>query len=865
MSETRAPASGSRPIPSPAAAASDRSRVSTRAAAGTDSSKSGIRRFGSLAAGFAKKIVGGLGESYREGRREAFRVRESEVMSGNISLLQESAVLQSQQNDLLAKIIAEMKDLSSRPGGGDGDLGVGTGGKGKTRGQRGKYGQRGRDRLARAQEARKARAQSAARPAPPTTRVTPPPTATPAPASSGIGGGVKSALGRLLGPAFAVGSGAYDAYTGVSQANEDLAAGRITESEASQARGAAVGGGVGGAGGAIAGAAIGAAAGSFVPIVGTAIGAAVGGAAGYFAGSRVGQTVGEAGVRAYQGIRDAVGGSRPSAGGGQTPRISSGTQPRITRPPATPALGEGAGAMMASPDGSDPGSMGLVPQAAPAPARSSSTPTDSFGRQYAEARAARDLAEQDLTSFRERMGPARTRLSSNPTLAAEGVEEEYYEDSEVNQQFKDLQRNVGRTDLQRLGVQRQHREAAIGSTSNQQQQLSRMVRILKERFNYTDAQILRLPDEGGGYIGGVSANAIRNLFQRHMDEELSRSADAAVASATSAPAAAATRVQGTSTGSGTRIPASSAESEPAPSAGAAPPASSGSGSSTSRPRPGGGGILQGLTQGILGRRPPASGPSAQPQQTSATPATPSVGGGSGGGAGGSTGTITEIVEKGPGFNVVKYDDGRIERRTGARNWRNNNPGNIEFGDFARRYGAIGTDGRFAIFPTYEMGKRAKEALIFEGRGYSGLTIAQAITRYAPPSENDTAMYIRVAATAAGVSPSTPIQNLNSEQRQAFLAAMERVEGFRVGSVQVLQQGGTAVAAAGQGSGPGPELVSEGTQMAAADQAQVRGHGQEVVVQIPPATAPQRLAETDRPAPGVRGEIPLNRRLEKQVA
>ena len=146
------------------------------------------------------------------------------------------------------------------------------------------------------------------------------------------------------------------------------------------------------------------------------------------------------------------------------------------------------------------------------------------------------------------------------------------------------------------------------------------------------------------------------------------------------------------------------------------------------------------------------------------------------------------MERGPGFNVVKYDDGRVERRTGARNWRNNNPGNIEFSDFARRQGAIGTDGRFATFPTYEMGKRAKEALLFEGRGYSGLTIAQAITRYAPPSENDTAMYIRVAAAAAGVAPTTMMRDLNSGQRQALLAAMERVEGFRVGSVQVIQQG-----------------------------------------------------------------------------
>jgi hypothetical protein len=303
-----------------------------------------------------------------------------------------------------------------------------------------------------------------------------------------------------------------------------------------------------------------------------------------------------------------------------------------------------------------------------------------------------------------------------------------------------------------------------------------------------------------------------------------------------------------------------------PSAGSSAPASR----SASRPAPGGSGMLSRLGRSIFGgggggsSSPSAGSPSAQ--QTAAAPATPSIGGGGGGGgAGASSGTITEVVERGPGFNVVKYDDGKVERRTGARNWRNNNPGNIEFGDFARRQGAIGTDGRFAIFPTYEAGKRAKEALLFEGRNYSGLTIAQAITRYAPPSENDTAMYIRVAAGAVGVSPSTPMKDLDSGQRQALLAAMERVEGFRVGNVQVIQEG-TAVAAAEQAPpGPGPTLAAEGAQMAAADQAQMRGQGQEVVVQVPPASAPQRIAAVEQQAPTGRGEVSLNRRLEKQVA
>ena len=51
------------------------------------------------------------------------------------------------------------------------------------------------------------------------------------------------------------------------------------------------------------------------------------------------------------------------------------------------------------------------------------------------------------------------------------------------------------------------------------------------------------------------------------------------------------------------------------------------------------------------------------------------------------------------------------RSGGDRNWRNNNPGNIEYGPFAMKYGATGSDGRFAIFPTEEQGRMAQDALL----------------------------------------------------------------------------------------------------------------------------------------------------------
>jgi hypothetical protein len=235
----------------------------------------------------------------------------------------------------------------------------------------------------------------------------------------------------------------------------------------------------------------------------------------------------------------------------------------------------------------------------------------------------------------------------------------------------------------------------------------------------------------------------------------------------------------------------------------------------------------------------------------------------------SQGQITEVVQAGAGFTVVRYSDGRVERRTGARNWRNNNPGNIEFGDFSRRFGAIGTDGRFAIFPSYQAGKAAKEALIFEGRNYRDLNIGQAITRYAPPSENNTAAYINSVVQATGATPSTPMQSLTSAQRTSMLNAMERVEGFRVGRVEVLQQPSTATAAAiptapsVPAASDGLALNTAGTEAAVSDQARLRNSGAapSVIVTPPNVNAPASNIPQSRTA---MGEVPLNKRLEAQV-
>jgi hypothetical protein len=150
------------------------------------------------------------------------------------------------------------------------------------------------------------------------------------------------------------------------------------------------------------------------------------------------------------------------------------------------------------------------------------------------------------------------------------------------------------------------------------------------------------------------------------------------------------------------------------------------------------------------------------------------------------GIVGSVSDAGAGYTVVVLPDGSKERRTGTRAWRNNNPGNIEYGNFAKAQGAVGSDGRFAVFESYEDGRAAKEALLFESSSYKNKTLYNAISRYAPDFENDTNAYASSVANSIGVSTDVILSDLNPAQREKMLDAMERVEGFRVGKISKIE-------------------------------------------------------------------------------
>jgi uncharacterized protein (TIGR02594 family) len=101
-------------------------------------------------------------------------------------------------------------------------------------------------------------------------------------------------------------------------------------------------------------------------------------------------------------------------------------------------------------------------------------------------------------------------------------------------------------------------------------------------------------------------------------------------------------------------------------------------------------------------------------------------------------------DAGPAFRRGVGPGSRLGRETRAD--RNNNPGNIKFGDFAKSMGATGADaGGFAIFPDRETGFKAAEGLL-GGKGYAGKTLGEIGARWAAGDPN----WARNVSKATGI-------------------------------------------------------------------------------------------------------------------
>ena|ERR1700733_5040271 len=85
--------------------------------------------------------------------------------------------------------------------------------------------------------------------------------------------------------------------------------------------------------------------------------------------------------------------------------------------------------------------------------------------------------------------------------------------------------------------------------------------------------------------------------------------------------------------------------------------------------------------------------------------------------------------------------------------RDDNPGDICDGTFAQHEaGYTGHAGRFATFDNPQDGMNALRDLLL--KDYRGLTLEQALNKYAPPVENNTNAYLGNVVKFTGLAPDT---------------------------------------------------------------------------------------------------------------
>lgn len=134
-------------------------------------------------------------------------------------------------------------------------------------------------------------------------------------------------------------------------------------------------------------------------------------------------------------------------------------------------------------------------------------------------------------------------------------------------------------------------------------------------------------------------------------------------------------------------------------------------------------------------------------------------------------------------NTVIYhaEDGTEYMHSGGtRAWRNNNPGNLIY---AEKSGLkIGKAGKFAAFASYEDGKKALHYLLTHG--YMSLKLDAVFKKYAPAvDDNDPEHYIKLVKKFSGLDATRTVGELSEEELKKFMAAIERVEGWKAGKVE----------------------------------------------------------------------------------
>lgn len=161
-----------------------------------------------------------------------------------------------------------------------------------------------------------------------------------------------------------------------------------------------------------------------------------------------------------------------------------------------------------------------------------------------------------------------------------------------------------------------------------------------------------------------------------------------------------------------------------------------------------------------------------------------------------------------------------------RGLRDNNPGDLEQPPGTPWNGTVGMDGPFVIFPDTTWGLRAlaKDLINNINGGYDSIT--SLITKFAPPSENNTDAYISAVAADTSIDPGVQLgtdqdtivslmraiinHELGDSFSEQYVPDTDIQTGYTMaGSGASYVQGAAITAAAAVSNNPGTSVVVVG--------------------------------------------------------
>lgn len=125
----------------------------------------------------------------------------------------------------------------------------------------------------------------------------------------------------------------------------------------------------------------------------------------------------------------------------------------------------------------------------------------------------------------------------------------------------------------------------------------------------------------------------------------------------------------------------------------------------------------------------------------------------------------------------------------SRGLRNNNPGNIRLSQTKYKGEVESTDKAFKQFCGVKWGYRAMFVLLHTYQKRHNLnTIRQMILRYAPPTENFTAGYVKYVAEQSGLGADQTVDALCAAHMLPIVAAMSQIENGKSAVMSDIEQG-----------------------------------------------------------------------------